>query len=52
MPSLRATASAVARLSPVSITMRMFCRCKLFDRFDRGGFHRVGNGDQPGHASI
>ena len=51
MPSLRATASAVVRLSPVSMTMRSLPVQQL-DRFRRGLLDRIGDADQPGERAV
>ena len=48
MPSLRATACAVVRLSPVSMTMRMPSARKRGERLRGGRLDRIGDGDDAG----
>ena len=52
MPSRRATASAVVRLSPVSMTMRMPRARSRSQRIGRGRLDRVGDGDDARRAAI
>ena len=53
MPSCRATASAVVRLSPVSMTMRMPSALQRL-RAPRGvvGLDRIGDGDDAGQPAV
>ena len=46
MPSLRATARAVVRLSPVSITIADASALQRGERCRRGRLHRIGDGDE------
>ena len=48
MPSLLATAAAVVRLSPVSITIAMPSSLQHLDRFGGGCLDRIGNADESG----
>ena len=50
MPSRRATAMAVVRLSPVSMTMRMPLRGERLQRLRRARLDRVGDGDDARRA--
>ena len=50
MPSDFATASAVVRLSPVSMTMRMPSACSCADGFGRGCFDGIGDGESTRRA--
>ena len=52
MPSVFATAAAVRRLSPVSITMRQSERVKIADGLGRGGLDRISNGDDAGRLAV
>ena len=47
-----ATASAVVRLSPVSMTMRTPAVAQRRERLGRRGLDRVGDRDQPGHRAV
>ena len=52
MPSLRATASAVVRLSPVSMTTRMPSSRSACERLGRRRLDRVGDGDDAGGLAV
>jgi hypothetical protein len=52
MPRRRATARAVVRLSPVSMTTRIFSRAQRLKRRRRRRLHRVGDGEDAGGAAV
>ena len=52
MPSRRATACAVVRLSPVSMTMRMPSALQRVERVRRRRLHRIGDGDDAGELAV
>ena len=52
MASFFATASALERLSPVTMTIADFLTVQLFDRFSGGVFYRIGHSDEPGGFAI
>ena len=52
MPRRRATASAVVRLSPVSMTIRIPSRLSAATTSALFRLHRIGNADRPGEASV
>ena len=52
MPTCRATASAVRRLSPVSMTIANAFAVQLGDRLRRALLDRIGDDDQPGELAV
>ena len=52
MPSLRATAFAVVRLSPVSMTTLMPSAASAFSASGVVGLDRIGDREQPGELAV